>query len=97
MPDAIELHEYDDYITTHRCKWEGRVFQFEVKERVYCLANKQIESSLMPHNLSMQVMEIMDEVRKQIKFPEMNTNLTFGSKEKNLLFSPPLYLYIILK
>lgn len=65
-PEAIQLDVYDDYKVEYPCRWEGRGFQFEVDEMIQCLNSGTIESTLMPHELSMQVMEIMDEVREQV-------------------------------
>lgn len=66
-PAAIRLELMDPEMQIDfPCEWEGRGFQYEVAEVVHCLHNKKIESDLMPLSLSMQVMEIMDEVRKQV-------------------------------
>jgi predicted dehydrogenase len=66
-PEGILVEIYDEHTINYPCKWEGRGFQFEVEEMVAAMQNNAIESSLMPHKLSIDVMEIMDEVRKQIK------------------------------
>lgn len=65
-PEAIQLDIYDEYKVTYPCKWKGRGFQFEIEEMMRCLQAELIESDLMPHRLSLQVMEIMDEVRGQV-------------------------------
>ena len=71
-PDGIQVTLYSDDpkkekdITEYPCDWEGRGFQFEVEEVLNCLRNKQIESNLLCHHFSLDLMETMDEIRKQI-------------------------------
>jgi predicted dehydrogenase len=71
-PDGIQVTLYSDDpkkekdITEYPCEWEGRGFQFEVEEVLNCLRNKQIESNLLCHHFSLDLMETMDEIRKQI-------------------------------
>lgn len=71
-PDGIQVILYTDDpekekdITEYPCEWEGRGFQFEVEEVISCLGNKQIESNLLCHHFSLDLMETMDEIRKQI-------------------------------
>lgn len=66
-PAGILLEFPDDKTQVEfPCEWEGRGFQYEIAEVLHCLQNKKIESELMPLSLSLQVMEIMDEVRKQV-------------------------------
>ncbi|HLG40532.1 MAG TPA: Gfo/Idh/MocA family oxidoreductase [Chitinophagaceae bacterium] len=65
-PAGIELEIYDETKEKFPCEWEGHGFQFEAAEVNHCLEKKRIESLLMPHALSLQVVEIMDEVRKQV-------------------------------
>lgn len=42
-------------------------FEYEIEEVVSCLSNKQIESNIIPHKLSIEIAEIMDEIIKQIR------------------------------
>lgn len=51
--------------------YEGRGFHFEIKEAQRCLKNGEIESPLMPHSNTLQVMEILDQIREKIglKYP----------------------------
>jgi len=65
-PSGILLEIYDEVKTELPCKWEGRGFQFEIAEVVQCIGQKRIESPHMPHSLSMQIMQIMDEARRQV-------------------------------
>jgi len=65
-PSGILLEIYDEGKTEFPCEWEGRGFQFEIAEVVQCIGQKRIESPHLPHSLSLQVMRIMDETRKQV-------------------------------
>ena len=65
-PSGILLEIYDEVKMKFPCKWEGRGFQFEIAEVVQCIGQKRIESPHMPHSLSLQVMQIMDETRRQV-------------------------------
>ncbi len=65
-PTGIEVEIYNGEKITYPCNWEGRGFQYEVDEVVKCLHQHKIESELMSHQFSQQVMEIMDEVRSQL-------------------------------
>lgn len=65
-PAGILLEVYDEVKMEFPCKWEGRGFQFEMAEVIQCIGMKRIESPLLPHSLSLDVMGIMDEVREQV-------------------------------
>ena len=65
-PSGILLEIYDGVKTEFPCTWEGKGFQFEIAEVVQCIGQKRIESPHMPHSLSLQMMQIMDEARKQV-------------------------------
>lgn len=65
-PSGILLEIYDEVKTEFPCKWEGRGFQFEIAEVVQCIGQKRIESPHLPHSLSLQIMQIMDETRQQV-------------------------------
>ena len=45
---------------------EGRGFQYEIEEVIKCLNEKKIESKILPHQASIDVVKIMDAVRKQL-------------------------------
>lgn len=48
------------------CRWEGHGLQFETQEVVDCVAHDKIESDVMSHTFSLEVMEILDEIRQQV-------------------------------
>ena len=46
--------------------WEGHGFQYEIEEVINCLEKGKIESDILPGELSLEVLKIMDKVRKEI-------------------------------
>jgi predicted dehydrogenase len=72
MPQGIDVEIYNGTITNHQCEWKGRGLQYEVDEVVDCIQNGKIESQLFCHRFSIDLMETMDEIRKQtgIQYPE---------------------------
>lgn len=79
IPRAIVVETYDDEkTTTYPCHWEGRGLQFEIDEVYSCIQQGKIESEYFGHHSSLDLMETMDEIRKQtgIQYPEdRNLNL----------------------
>lgn len=65
-PTHIKLTFYNGTKIEYPCKWQGHGFQYEAEEVVHCVMNKKTESQLLNHRLSMDIMETMDEIRKQI-------------------------------
>lgn len=65
-PAAIQLQLYDKGAVEYLCKWEGRGLHFEAEEVFRCIRDGQIYSSSFCHNTSLDLIGIMDEVRKQI-------------------------------
>jgi predicted dehydrogenase len=63
---AIELLLYEKDKTLYPCEWEGHGLQYEIQEVLHCLQTNKIESSLMTHDLSLTIVEVMDEIRRQI-------------------------------
>lgn len=66
-PTGIEVHLYDEGRTVYPCKWAGHGLQFEIQEVLDCLSNKKISSDLLSHEVSRQLVTIMDEIRSQVK------------------------------
>lgn len=62
---GLEIHEENKGVKIYPTKWEGHGLQFEVEEVIRCLENKKIESELMPHSLSLEIIKALDEVRRQ--------------------------------
>jgi scyllo-inositol 2-dehydrogenase (NADP+) len=66
-PSGIKLKRYDhDNEEQFPCEWEGRGFQYEVEEVMRCLEANQISSNLYCHHFSLDIMETLDEVRRQL-------------------------------
>lgn len=63
-PNRFTLYKKDEK-KTFKFKRLGNGYSYEVLEVHNCLKKGQLESKLVPHNLSREVMLIMDELRKQ--------------------------------
>ena len=71
-PEKIEVIIDNESSFKHIPSWQGRGFQYEIEEVIKCLNEKKIESEILPHQASIDVVKIMDAVRKQlgIIYPE---------------------------
>jgi predicted dehydrogenase len=65
-PEKIEVIINNESSFKHIPSWPGRGFQYEVEEVIKCLNEKRIESEIVPHSASLDVVKIMDAVRKQL-------------------------------
>jgi len=63
---GIELHLYNEDKIIYPCEWPGHGLHFEVQEVLNCIRNKKIESEKMSHSFSLEMIQIMDEIRNQI-------------------------------
>jgi predicted dehydrogenase len=63
---GIEVQLYRQGKIIYPCRWEGHGLQFETQEVVNCVEQNKIESDLMSHAFSLEVMEILDEIREQL-------------------------------
>ena len=63
---GIELITEEHGKTVYPCEWEGHGLYYEVQEVLRCLENEKIESELMSHSFSLDMIQVMDEIRKQI-------------------------------
>jgi D-arabinose 1-dehydrogenase-like Zn-dependent alcohol dehydrogenase len=48
--------------------FEVNGFEYEIQEAVSCIQNKQIESSIMPHKETINILKQMDDIRKSWNF-----------------------------
>jgi scyllo-inositol 2-dehydrogenase (NADP+) len=73
-PSGITVESYDGTIMKYPCEWEGRGFQYEIEEVYTCLAQNKISSDKFSHQFSLELIEIMDEIRRQlnVKYPVEN-------------------------
>ncbi len=62
----IELYT-EEGLQTWDFPFKKNGFEYEIEEVVACIQNSQIESDIMPHNLSLDIAKIMDEIIKQTK------------------------------
>jgi scyllo-inositol 2-dehydrogenase (NADP+) len=65
-PERIQMKLYDGTETDLPVKWEGRGMHFEADEVVRCIRNGKLESSVLNLQTSLDVTEIMDEIRSQV-------------------------------
>jgi predicted dehydrogenase len=65
-PEGMEVDFFDGTKVWHQSEWKGHGLQFEVSEVYECVENNEIESQLYCHHFSLDVMETMDTIRKQI-------------------------------
>ncbi len=72
QPEKIEVIINNESSFKHIPSWQGRGFQYEVEEVIKCLNEEKIESDILPHQSSIDVVKIMDEVRSQLNiiYPE---------------------------
>ena len=63
---GVELQLYGKEKIFFPTEWEGHGLQYEIEEVVACVSNKKIESDLLPHAFSQQVMETLDDIREQL-------------------------------
>ena len=72
QPEKIEVIVNNESSFKHIPSWQGRGFQYEVEEVINCLNEGKIESDILPHQSSINVIKIMDEVRRQLNiiYPE---------------------------
>lgn len=64
-PKKINVTLYDGSSISYKPMWEGRGLHFEVLEVMKCLKAKKIESDLLSHRNSLDMIQIMDEIRAQ--------------------------------
>lgn len=70
-PMEIEVVFYNGKHLTYPCEWEGRGFQFEIREVYDCLKKRKIFSDKLDHQFSLDMAELMDEIKEKtgIKYP----------------------------
>ncbi len=64
-PAAITVSLFKGDTQNYPCTWEGRGFQFEVKEVNQCLLKGRIESNIHSHENSLILMKALDMIRKK--------------------------------
>jgi len=71
MPTAIVLETYDGKSTSYPCQWEGKGLHYEIDEAYSCIQKGNIESEHFCHHFSLDLMDTMDEIRRQtgIQYP----------------------------
>jgi predicted dehydrogenase len=71
-PEKIEVIINNESSFKHIPSWQGRGFQYEVEEVIKCIGEEKIESDILPHTTSIDIVNIMDAVRSQlgIRYPD---------------------------
>lgn len=72
MPTLVSLITNDGKIIDITPKYIGNGYNYEADEVMNCIETKKNESSIMSHNKSIELIEILDEIRKQceIRYPD---------------------------
>lgn len=65
-PEGIELDFGDGHVQIHKSDWDGDGLYFELDEVYQSLQDEAIESSFYTHQFSLDVMETLDAIRKQL-------------------------------
>lgn len=65
-PTSIELDIYNSRHISYPCEWEGRGFQYEADEVYRCMKKGLNYSPDFSHQFSIDIVEAMDEVRRQL-------------------------------
>jgi len=63
---GIELTVDGEHPVIYPCNWEGHGLHYEVREVINCIQQQKIESDAMSHAFSLDMIEVMDEIRRQI-------------------------------
>jgi predicted dehydrogenase len=63
---GIELISHEHGKTLYPCEWEGHGLYYEVQEVLRCLEQNKIESEFLSHTFSLDMIQVMDEIRNQI-------------------------------
>lgn len=63
---GIELARENEGQVIYPCHWEGHGLYFETEEVIKCIANGQVESELLSHSFSLDMISVLDEIRNQI-------------------------------
>jgi scyllo-inositol 2-dehydrogenase (NADP+) len=66
-PEGIEVDFFDGTKVLHKSQWEGIGLHFELDEVYDCLQQEVIESQYYCHHFSLDVMQTIDDIRKQLQ------------------------------
>ena len=66
-PEGIEVDFFDGTKVLHKSEWEGQGLYFELDEVHECLQQGVIESQLYCHHFSLDVMQSLDDIRRQLR------------------------------
>ena len=66
-PTGLEIESHHGTTIFHRCEWPGKGLYFEVDAMHDCIKRGVTESPHYCHHFSLDIMEIMDEMRRQMR------------------------------
>ncbi len=66
-PEGIEVDYFDGTKVLHKSEWEGQGLYFELDEVYECVEQGVIESQLYCHHFSLDVMQTLDDIRRQLR------------------------------
>lgn len=64
---GIEINIEGEGKIVYPCSWKGHGMQYETQEALECLKANRIESRLHSHETSLDLISMLDEIRRQIK------------------------------
>jgi len=64
---GIEINIEGDGKIIYPCSWPGHGMHYEIQEVLECIKANKIESELHPHEASIDLIVVLDEIRRQIK------------------------------
>lgn len=64
---GIEVQLYGEEKQIFPCDWEGHGLHFETAHVLRCIYENKRESDVLPHAFSLDLIEIIDEIREQIR------------------------------
>jgi len=62
----VTVHRGDDLVAEHDTSYPGSGYRWEIEEVHRCLAAGRIESEVVPHAATIEVMDVLDRVRERI-------------------------------
>ena len=64
--ELIEIREQDNNVINLEYPFDINGFEYQVQSFINTLNSNKLENEIMPHSTKIEVLEIMDEIRKQI-------------------------------
>ncbi|MET0466317.1 MAG: Gfo/Idh/MocA family oxidoreductase [Chitinophagaceae bacterium] len=77
---GIELNIEGEGKIIYPCSWDGHGMQYETEEVLHCLEENKLESKDHSHTMSLDLITLLDEIRRQIKvvYPQADAKMTLS-------------------